>query len=198
MSSVPFFAYASDCLVDARLKLPDNTRLTDFLNSAADVALTFARLTALDDGRVVSTANLTLVPAELLAVEATDAVGTSGHRIRTRLADVEIVVGPYRIQGFVHGPSAGDPLASISRRQTMVPVTNAKIAYMLAGTVRVRECEAIIVNRLNANFSEPDPQQPSILDRLGLQPVDPHAKDLSGELRGAPRADKPTKAGNGT
>ena len=48
---------------------------------------------------------------------------------------------------------------------------------------KIAECEVVIVNRLVANISAPGPDAPSVLDRLGLKPLDPHAKDLSGELK---------------
>ena len=187
MSQIPFRAYASDCLVEAKIGLPDGVRLTDYLNESDEVALTDVRLTALEDGRNVGAAELVISPAEIHAIQATDEGLQTQHRIRTRSSGADIVLGPYRVQGYIHGPTAGDPLAMISRRHAMVPVTDAKIAFVIAGEVRVDECDALIVNRLLADISAAQREGPSILDRLGLSPVDPNAKDLTGELSVKPK-----------
>ena len=182
MTAVVFRAYAGDSLVDAYVELPNGKRLTDYLNEVDLLSLSQVRLTALDDGRIVEAAELPISTTEIHAVQATDSGGHLEHRIRTRSSEVEIVVGPYRVQGYIHGPTAGDPLASLSRRGEMVPVTSAKIGYMIAGQLRVDDCDALIVNRLQADIGRPAGDAPSILDRLGLLPVDPNAKDLTGEL----------------
>ena len=186
MTHVEFHAYAGDCLVDARIDLPDGTRLTDYLNESSEFPLTQVRMIALDDGRIVEVGDVLISMDELHAVEATDPGGRVERRIRTRASEVDIVVGPYRVHGYLHGPSAAEPLAGITRRPPMIPVTNAKIGYVLAGQVRVRECEAVIVNRLLASIDAPEGEAPSILDQLGLRPVDPNAKDLTAELSTRP------------
>ena len=186
MTAVVFHAYAGDSLVDAYAELPDGKRLTDYLNEVDELSLSQVRLTALDDGRIVEAPELQISTTELHAVQATDAGGQLQHRIRTRSSEVEIVVGPYRVQGYIHGPTAGDPLASLSRRGEMVPVTSAKIGYMVGGQLRVEDCDALIVNRMLADIGRPARDAPSILDRLGLSPVDPNAKDLTGELSAKP------------
>jgi hypothetical protein len=182
MTTVLFHAYAGDSVVDAYVELPEGKRLTDHLNEVDELSLGQVQLTALDDGRIVEAAELVISTTELHAVQATDPGGHVEHRIRTRSSEVEIVVGPYRVEGYIHGPTAGDPLASLSRRGEMVPVTSAKIGYMIAGQLRVDDCDALIVNRLLADIDKPAEDAPSILNRLGLSPVDPNAKDLTGEL----------------
>jgi hypothetical protein len=191
MPKVPFRAFAADCLIEARVDPPRGVRLTDFLNTSGEVSLENASLIALDDGRIVDAGDVIMPTMELCAVEGTDAGGAPGHRIRTRSKEVEMVVGPYRIAGYLHGPTAADPLASLSRRNAMVPVTAAKIAFLLSGEVRVRESGTLIVNRLLAEIGVPERDAPSILDRLGLSPVDVNAKDLTGELSvGPPERDE--------
>ncbi|HUR16315.1 MAG TPA: hypothetical protein VMZ33_03430 [Candidatus Limnocylindrales bacterium] len=182
MTELEIHAYAGDCLVDAHLELPDGVRLTDYLNESTEVPLTQVRMTALDDGRIVEAENLLVSTDEIHAVEAKDRGGQPGRRIRTRSSEVNVVVGPYRVQGYLHGPTAGDPLGALSRRQAMVPMTSAKIGFLVAGELRVKDCAALIVNRLHANIEKPEGDAPSILDQIGLLPVDPNAKDLTGEL----------------
>ena len=177
-----FHAYAGDSVIAAYLDVPAGTRLTDYLNEFDELLLTEVRATALDDGRIVQASELPISTSEIHAVQATDPRGHTERRMRTRSSEVEVVVGPYRIEGYIHGPTAGDPLASLSRRHAMVPVTNAKIGFLVAGELRVDECEALIINRLLADIGRPARDEPSILDRLGMSPIDPNAKDLSGEL----------------
>ena len=182
MTELECRVYADDCLVDGNLQLPDGTRLTDYLNKHSELPLTKVRLTALDDSRVVEIETLLLSTDDIHGVEATDTGSQVGRRIRTRSSEADIVIGPYRVHGYVHGPTAGDPLASLSRRQAMLPVTGARIAFILAGELEVHECDVIIVNRLHADIAKPEGEAPSILDKLGLSPADPNAKDLTGEL----------------
>lgn len=182
MGKIEFDAYAGDCLLRARIDVPDRMRLTDHLNALDDLHLTDVELTALEDGRLVVAAHLVVPRSDIYAVKADDARGRREQRIRTRSSEVDMVIGPYRVQGYVHGPTAGDPVAALSRRQAMIPLTSAKIAFVLAGELHVDESDVLIVNRLLADIGTPEPNAPSILDELGLSPVDPHAKDLTAEL----------------
>ena len=183
MAEIEFGAYLEDCLVGARIDLPEGLRLTDYLNESDDIAMTEAALTALDDGRVVTGGDVVVPITDIHLVEASDESGGHDRRIRTRSSEVDMVVGPYRVHGYVHGPTAGDPVAGLSRRQAMIPVTSATIAFLLAGQPQIREREVVIVNRLLAYIGTPKKSSQSVLDKFGLSPVDPNAKDLTGELR---------------
>jgi len=120
-------AYAEDCLVDARLDLAANIRTTDHLNKAESVALRDVRLHSLVDGHVTEREAILIDVLELFAIEPVDRPGMSGQRIRTRAALITITLGPYRVEGHVHGPVAGDPFGQLTRRPPLVPLTEARI-----------------------------------------------------------------------
>ena len=48
-------------------------------------------------------------------------------------------VGPYEVQGFLHGLPGADPVASIRRRKPMIPLTDARIEYVVNGEPREDE-----------------------------------------------------------
>ncbi len=182
MAEIDFIAYGDDCLIRACLQLPDERRLSDYLNEVDSLMLTHAELRAHDDGRIVRLDDLELGLDDVCAVEAPPRRPTDEQRIRTRTARVEIEVGPYRVLGYVHGPTGGDPLQAISRRGPMIPITEATIAYGLAGETRMRDVAVVIINRSRAQLVKPAAYEESRIDKMGLAPVDPHAKDLTHEL----------------
>ena len=183
MAEIEFRAYLEDCLVGARIDLPEGLRVTDYLNESDDIAMTEAALKALDDGRVITAGEVVIPVTDIHLVEAADESGGRDRRIRTRSSEVDMVIGPYRVRGYVHGPTAGDPVAGLSRRQPMIPVTSATITFLLAGQLQIREREVVIVNRLLADIGTPKRSAQSVLNKFGLSPFDPNAKDLTGELR---------------
>ena len=56
-------------------------------------------------------------------------------------------VGPYEVQGFLHGLPGADPVVSIRRRKPMIPLTGARIAYVVNGEPREDELDTVILNR---------------------------------------------------
>ena len=154
MAEIEFRAYLEDCLVGARIDLPEGLRVTDYLNESDDIALTRATLKALDDGRLVAVGDVVIPVTDIHLVEAADESGARDRRIRTRSSEVHMVIGPYRVQGHIHGPTAGDPVAGLSRRKAMIPVTSATIAFLLDGQLQVRERDVVIVNRLLAGHRQ--------------------------------------------
>ncbi|CAN5740523.1 hypothetical protein BH24CHL6_BH24CHL6_10050 [soil metagenome] len=179
MTAVPFTAYAGDCLLHASLDLPDGVRLTDYLNDRLSLTLTDAVMQAHVDGRIVELNELELELSEVFAVEARGARGTPGRRIRTRTARMEVELGPYRVLGHVHSATSADPAAAIIRRKPMVPITNATIAYTLAGETRLRDVETMIINRRLAHSIRATMHHATPLDSLVFSHVNSGAKDLT-------------------
>jgi hypothetical protein len=56
-------------------------------------------------------------------------------------------VGPYEVQGFLHGLPGADPVVSIRRRKQMIPLTGARIAYVVNGEPREDQLDTVILNR---------------------------------------------------
>jgi len=191
-----FRAYAGDCYLVARLELPDGKRLTDWLNEQPSLTLQDAELLAHDDGHSVRLESLELDVSEVLVVEATGDRGPPELRRHTRADRVDITVGPYRLLGYLHGPSGGDPMAMILRGNQMVPITEARIAFHHAGQAHVREVEVLIMNRSHATaVAHEGTPDSGILNQLGMAPIDPRAKDLTSELYGGPEDGGPEDGG---
>ena len=191
MADIEFTAYADDCLFHAHLEIPAGSRLTDYLNELDRVRLTDVQLLALEDGHQVRQESLELDVNDIFAIEAPAAGGATAHKIRTRTSRVEVELGPYRVLGHLHGPTSGDPFAAITRRKSMIPITEATVAFTLNGEARMRDIDVIIVNRLRASVVQRVVAEPDKLADFGISSVDPHAKDLTPELSYGIRAPEP-------
>ena len=95
---------------------------------------------------------------------------------------IEVELGPYRVLGHLHGPTTGDPFASITRRKPMIPITEATVAFNLSGNARMRDVDVVIINRSRASLVQRVVAEPDRLAEFGRLPVDPHAKDLTHEI----------------
>jgi hypothetical protein len=60
---------------------------------------------------------------------------------------VAIKMGPYEVRGFFHALPGADPVEALRRRKAMVPLTEARIGYVLRGERRETKVETLIVNR---------------------------------------------------
>ena len=56
-------------------------------------------------------------------------------------------VGPYEAQGFIHGLPGADPIVSIRRRKSMIPLTDVRITYVVNAEHREDHVDSVIVNR---------------------------------------------------
>ncbi len=102
-------AYAADCRVHGQVELEEG-RLSDQLNRAPELLIRDARLEGLDDGHVVEISEVTIAREELCAVVVSGPRGDVARRLHTRTTRVEVEVGPYRVEGRVHGTPASEPL----------------------------------------------------------------------------------------
>jgi hypothetical protein len=146
MPNTLLIAYAGDCLLQARMEVPEG-RLSDFLNSTGSLVLRDAVMQAHEDGRVVRIDRLIIDRDDIFAIEAS---GTRGHRqrrIRTLQSRMEFVLGPYRVLGQLHAPPGADPLAALARRKPIVPVTASTIGYHVGAETRLHDVETLLVNR---------------------------------------------------
>jgi hypothetical protein len=185
MPPIDFRGYSGDCLIHGRLVVPEEVRLTDFLNTADELPVNDASLYALEDGRAVPAGEQQLAPADLWAVEPTDTGVTPWHadlHVSTRAVQVEIDLDPYRVTGYLHGVQTADPLASVHRRRRMIPLTEAVISFMYAGHQMTRETKVLIVNREHAMGLKRVSHERSKLDDMELPPPDPLARDLTGAI----------------
>jgi hypothetical protein len=143
---VEFHAYGADCRVFGACELEDS-RLSDQLNRTSELRISDVRIEDLIDGHVVQMPELTVAHEELCAVVATGPRGDIARRLATRTARVEIEIGPYRVEGRVHGPLSGNPFASVLRRGTWVPLTDSVVTYRRGEEDARERITTLLVNR---------------------------------------------------
>lgn len=155
-------AYAADCRLFGHIDLGDQ-RLTDVLNATHELLVTDARLESLTDGHVVEIAELTVESEELCAVVAAGSRGDAARRLRTHATRVQVDVGPYHVEGSVHGTPASDPLALALRRAAWLPLTDCTVAYRRGpGTVK-EDVDTLLVNRDLATSLRPVEESSTLL-----------------------------------
>jgi hypothetical protein len=140
-------AYAADCRVHGQVELEEG-RLSDQLNRAPELLIRDARLEGLDDGHVVGMPEISIARDELCAVVVSGPRGDVARRLHTRTTRVEVEVGPYRVEGWVHGTPASEPLGLVLRQVAWVPLTEATVKYRCGADDVSEEVPTLLVNRL--------------------------------------------------
>ncbi len=148
---VDFTGYAGDCLIRGHLDLRAE-RLTDQLHADPAVRLTDVVLEGLVDGRRVAVPEFVVRREDLCAVVATGPRGARRLRIATTPHRLQALIGPYTVLGRLHTPSGQGAIRSLADRDTMVPLTDATIAYIVAGIVEVRDVATLVINRELASW----------------------------------------------
>jgi hypothetical protein len=139
-------AYAADCRVYGEVDI-GRARMTDALNASPTLHIQDARLESLSDRRIVEAPELTVAYDELCAVVANGSRGDADRRLRTRMARVEVDMGPYHIEGAVHGTPASDPVIAAFRRAHWVPLTDVTVTYRAGDDSQSDKITTLIVNR---------------------------------------------------
>jgi hypothetical protein len=139
-------AYAADCRVYGQVEL-DADRLSDQLDRTLELLIQDARLQDLADGHVVAMPELTIARDELCAVVASGPRGDAARRLHTQTTRVEVEVGPYRIEGRVHGTSTSEPLGWVLRQVAWVRLTEATVMYRCGADDVSEEMATLLVNR---------------------------------------------------
>jgi hypothetical protein len=136
---------------------------------------------------------LTLDRGELCAVLAVEPRGDLARRLRTHATRVVVELGPYHVEGAVHGTPASDPLARALRREAWVPLTDATIRYERAGAPVFEEMPTLLVNRdLATTFKQLDEAAATSLpweSAASVHVPSSRALDLTAELRDEDRPD---------
>jgi hypothetical protein len=139
-------AYAADCRVHGEVDI-GRARMTDALNASPTLHIQDARLESLSDRRVVEAPELTVAYDELCAVVANGSRGDAERLLRTRMTRVEIEMGPYHIEGAVHGTPASDPVIASFRRASWVPLTDVTVTYRAGEDSQTDTVTTLVVNR---------------------------------------------------
>ena len=143
---VAFVAYGMDCILSGRTVL-DADRLSDMLNANDEYALAGVTVERLGDGMPIQVDEVVVARDELYLVHASGPRGDAARRRHTLPKHVAMKVGPYEVQGFLHGLPGADPIVSIRRRKPMIPLTDVRIEYAVNGEHREDQVETVILNR---------------------------------------------------
>jgi hypothetical protein len=143
---VEIHAYAADCRVHGRVEFGEG-RLSDQLNQTPELLIRDARLEGLADGHVVAISELTIARDELCAVVVSGSRGDIARRLHTRTTRVEVEVGPYLVEGLLHGTPASEPLGVVLRQVAWVPLTEATVKYRCGAGDVSDEMATLLVNR---------------------------------------------------
>jgi len=155
-------------------------RLTDLLNSHAELHLAKAELESLETGRIEAVEQVLLHRADLVAVHATGSRGNEALHHRTRTHPVAVQSGNYLIGGLLHTEPGIEPIASLATRPTMVALTDAWIEYWSRGVRRYQSTGTIIVNRHAADWVRSVTEDDLIEGGLRPLPTDRAGSDRTG------------------
>jgi hypothetical protein len=150
---VDFVAYGEDCILFGRTRL-EGDRLSDMLNAHDEYALFGVSVERFDGGPPLEVADVVVPRDELWLVHATGPRGPVARRHRTSQQHVAIKMGPFSVRGFYHALPGADPVASIRRRKTMVPLTGVRIGYTIGTEKREVRVDTVIVNRNQIDWME--------------------------------------------
>jgi hypothetical protein len=147
--------YAGDCVAAGDIE-PPTARLVDVLNGGGPLVLRGTMLESLSDGHQVSAELTDVQLSELFAVDARDRPSDPGRQLHMVGHRLLIELGPYLAVGVFHGFPGARPSVAFARRGQIVPLTEARITYSVAGELRVDDVGTLLVNRDHADrVSEP-------------------------------------------
>ena len=154
MQPIDFMAFAADCTVTGKMTM-FGERLTDFLNGQERFRVHHLECESLEDGHRAAIDSMSLERNDLLAVVATGPRGNEKQRVTLQTNRLQVSVGPYLILGRIHTKPGADAVASVMKRDPMIPLTHATIAYEVAGSIVARDLATVIVNRMLVDWISP-------------------------------------------
>ena len=154
MQPIDFLAFAADCTITGKMTMFGD-RLSDFLNGQERFRVHHIECESLEDGHRVPVDSISIERDDLLAVVGTGPRGNEKQRIPLRTARIHLSIGPYLILGRLHTNAGADAVASVLKREPMLPLTNVTIAYEVAGAIVARDVPTVIVNRLLVDWISP-------------------------------------------
>ena len=182
MTRIAFTAFAEDSVIRGELLL-DGDRLSDFIPQDGPFAIEHVSLQALDDGRFVNVAATTIARSDLTAITAAGPRGNKAQRVRTRPHPARAQAGPYEFIGYIHATPSAHPFSGVLRRRVL-PMTSAIVRFRVGGLLVEQEYDALLLNPEKLEWlesaSDTELQVGATLELT--YKLDPHAKDLTGEL----------------
>lgn len=150
---VDFVAYGEDCVLFGRTIL-NADRLSDMLNNNDEYVLAGVTVERFDGEPPMTVDEIAIPRDELLLVHAGGPRGDARRRHRTAQQHIAIQIGRYKVRGFYHALPGTDPVLAMRRRRPMIPLTNARIQYLIGDEMRESRVEALIVNRDQIDWFE--------------------------------------------
>ena len=77
-------------------------------------------------------------------------------------ARLQVHIGPYLILGRLHTEPGSDVMASVLKREPMIPLTNVTVAYEHAGAIVARDIPTVIVNRMLVDWITPTSDEATV------------------------------------
>ena len=196
MQPIEFVGFAGDCTIAGRMTMFGD-RLTDFLNGQERFRVHHCEFESLADGHKVALDSISLEREELLAVVASGPRGAEKQRVSVQANRLQVSIGPYMILGRLHSDlptgsfvfvlystPGSDVMASVLKRDPMIPLTNATIAYELNGAIVASDFGTIIVNRLQVDWISPTTDAATIFPDTQIR--SPYANNLIKDFTGIP------------
>jgi hypothetical protein len=168
MQPIDFVGFAGDCLISGKMTM-FGERLTDFLNGQERFRIHHVELESLEDGHKVAVDSVSIVRDDLYAVVATGPRGAEKQRVELQTNRLQMSVGPYLILGRLHVKPGADAMASVLKREPMIPLTNVTIAYEMAGTFLTRDVPTIIVNRMLVEWISPTTEAATLFPDVNVR-----------------------------
>lgn len=185
---VAFAAFADDCRIIGSVELTTE-RLSDLLNCEDQLVLRDVRVDGLVDGSVHELAELIVGRDEIHAVVASGPGGHPARRLRTQTTHVEVELGPYHVEGDLHGTPASNPLRTVLRRAAWVALTDATITYQSGGLPVSEAIDTLLLNRAMATSFRA--LRTTYVAPPWEQPAEPVATAPAAEAVGEPVRDQP-------
>jgi hypothetical protein len=168
MQPIDFVGFAGDCTISGKMTMFGD-RLTDFMNGQERFRVHHLECESLEDGHRVAIDSVSLDRDDLLAVVATGPRGNEKQRVSLETNRLHVSIGPYLILGRIHVSPGADAVASVLQREPMIPLTNATIAYEVAGAIVARDVATIIVNRLLVDWISPTSDAASLFPDIPVR-----------------------------
>jgi hypothetical protein len=145
-TEIEFIGFSDDCRVEGKIDLADS-RLADMLNGSQTILVHEVTLFSTTDGHTQELDQLEIGRDELDIVIASGPRGDPKRRLATRPNGVNMKLGPYSAEGFMHAPPTANPVRGINRRPAMVAITDAVLEYQYCNQPVSQWFRTILVNR---------------------------------------------------
>ncbi len=145
-TQIDFVGFADDCRVEGKVDL-DDARLADLLNSRPTIVVHDVTLVSTLDGHKQVFDQLEIDRGELDIVVASGPRGDPKRRLATKPNGVNMRLGPYSAEGFMHAPPTANPVRALSRRPAMVAITDAVLEYKFCQEPVSEWFRTLLVNR---------------------------------------------------